>query len=418
MRIREIKKKLFSHNVIAKLEMWKYIGPGLLVTVGFIDPGNWAANIAAGSEYGYSLLWVVLLSTIMLILFQHNSAHLGIVSGLCLAEAIKKFFSKKISIFILLTSVISSILTAMAELLGAAIALNMLFGLDIAIGGLISLIFVLCMIFYNSYNKIEKWIIGFVSLIGLSFIVELFLTGVGWGEVIRHTFVPRIPYGSMVIVMSVLGAVIMPHNIFLHSEIIQTKQWNIKDEATISRQLKYEFVDTLLSMIIGFAINSAIVIVAAEVFYKNNFVVSDLKEAHRSLSPIAGEFSSIIFALALLFAGLASSVTAGLSGGIITAGFFKEPYDIRDNHSRWGVLLTIIFAFLLILIIRNPYKSIILSQMFLSIQLPFTIIPLIYLTSSKDVMGKFKNTLFNKIILYLMGSIIIFLNLFLLFSVV
>lgn len=213
----------------------KYIGPGLLVTVGFIDPGNWASNIAAGSEYGYKLLWMVTLSTLMLILLQHITAHLGIVTGDCLAEAATKHLPKNVSRPILASAVLAAISTALAEILGGAIALQLLFHIPIRLGAILILALVLWMLFSNSYKKLERWIIGFVSIIGISFIFELSLVHVDWPEAVRGWLTVSFPSGSMPIIMAVLGAVVMPHNLFLHSEIIQSRQWNKEDESVINK---------------------------------------------------------------------------------------------------------------------------------------------------------------------------------------
>ena len=244
------------------LEIFKYIGPGLLVTLGFIDPGNWASNLAAGAQYGYTLLWMVTLSTVMLIVLQHNVAHLGIATGLCLSEAASAYLKPAWSRPLLGSAVLASISTSLAEILGGAIALQMLFGVPVRIGALLVLVFVVVMLFTNSYRLIEKWIIAFVSIIGLSFIYELSLVTIDWPQAARAWVTPSFPEGSMVIIMSVLGAVVMPHNLFLHSEVIQSRQWNLSDDAVIRRQLRYEYADTIFSMLVGWAINSAMILLA------------------------------------------------------------------------------------------------------------------------------------------------------------
>lgn len=399
-----------------KKGLFKYIGPGLLVTVGFIDPGNWASNLAAGSQFGYSLLWMITLSTIMLIVLQHNAAHLGIVTGECLAEASTSHMKRIVKNIILGTAVIASISTALAELLGGAIALQMLFGLNIKIGTVIVLVVVLALQFTNSYKNIEKIIIGFVSLIALAFLVELFLVHVSWPQAITGMVVPTFPKNSMVIIMSVLGAVVMPHNLFLHSEVIQSRKWNLEDDQIIKQQLKYEFTDTLFSMIVGFAINSAIIILAAATFFDKGIIVDDLGQAGVMLKPLLGNAATIIFALALLFAGLSSSITAGMAGGSIFAGIFGAPYDIKNKHTKLGVLVTMIPAAFIIFFISSPFDGLIYSQMLLSIQLPITIFSLIYLTSSKRVMGKYVNSKWTKILLWIIGIIITILNIVLLIS--
>jgi len=400
------------------LEIFKYIGPGLLVTVGFIDPGNWASNLAAGAVHGYTLLWMVTLSTIMLIILQHNVAHLGIATGLCLSEAASTYIKPIYSRMILGSAMLASISTSLAEILGGAIALNMLFQIPIKAGALMVLAFVTIMLLSNSYRLIEKWIIAFVSIIGLSFIYELSLVQIDWGQATMAWITPSFPKGSMIIIMSVLGAVVMPHNLFLHSEVIQSRQWNLKDEKIIKKQLDFELFDTLFSMIIGWAINSAMILLAAATFFKTKTPVSELQQAHQILMPLLGNHASVIFAVALLFAGIASTITSGMAAGSIFAGIFKEPYDIKDNHSRLGVIISLLIATSIIFIISNPFNGLIFSQMLLSMQLPFTIFLQVFLTSSDKVMGKYKNDRLTRITLYTVGAIVTALNIGLLVSLI
>ncbi len=392
------------------LDILKYIGPGLLVTVGFIDPGNWAANIATGSEFGYTLLWIVTLSTIMLIVLQHNVAHLGIATGLCLSEAATLYLHPGVSKGILSFAVLASVSTSFAEILGGSIALNMLFSVPLKTGAMLVTVFVAIMLFTNSYQKIEKWIIGFVSIIGLSFLYELFLVDVDWIEAGVAWVKPSIPEGSMYLLMSVLGAVVMPHNLFLHSEIIQSRQWNLQDDVVIKRQLKYEFADTLFSMLVGWAINSAMIILAATTFFRNSLKVEELQQAEKLLVPLLGTNASVVFAAALLLAGIASSITSGMAGGSIVSGMYNEPYDVRDAHSRIGIIISLVGALILIFFVSNPFKGLILSQVFLSIQLPFTVAIQVYLTSSKKVMGKYANSHFLVGLLLVIAAIVTLLN--------
>jgi manganese transport protein len=398
------------------LDIFKYIGPGLLVTVGFIDPGNWAANIATGSQFGYTLLWVVSLSTIMLIVLQHNVAHLGIATGLCLSEAATVYLRPWVSKSVLSFAVLASVATSLAEILGGAIALNMLFDVPIKIGAIFLTLFVIIMLFSNSYRKIERWIIGFVSIIGVSFLYELFLVKVDWIQSGISWVTPSIPEGSILLIMSVLGAVVMPHNLFLHSEIIQSRQWNLEDEKIIKKQLRFEFADTLFSMVIGWAINSAMIILAAATFFTNARKVDELQQAKKLLEPLLGTNATVVFAVALLFAGIASSITSGMAGGSIVSGMYNEPYNVKDSHSRAGIIISLAGALFLIFFIGNPFKGLILSQVFLGIQLPFTVAVQIYLTSSKKVMGKYANSRFLIGLLLVIGSIVTFLNFKLLFD--
>lgn len=412
---KELKNK--NHKrYLGGLDFFKYIGPGLLVTVGFIDPGNWASNFAAGSEFGYALLWVVTLSTIMLIILQHNVAHLGIVSGLCLSEAATQYCPKWISRPVLATAVMASISTSLAEILGGAIALQMLFNIPIIWGAVLTTIFVIIMLFSNSYKRIERIIIAFVSIIGLSFLYELFLVDINWPLAARSWVVPSIPEGSMLIIMSVLGAVVMPHNLFLHSEVIQSHEYNKLDDASVQKRLKYEFYDTLFSMLVGWAINSAMILLAAATFFQTGTPVEELQQAQSLLTPLLGEAAGIVFALALLMAGISSTVTSGMAAGSIFAGIFGESYHIKDIHSRVGVLLSLGIALLIIFFIDNPFYGLIISQMVLSIQLPFTVFLQVGLTSSTKVMGKYANSTWTKWLLYSIAAIVSILNIMLLFS--
>lgn len=410
----------YSKNEFPKfsgLEIFKYIGPGLLVTVGFIDPGNWASNLAAGSGWGYSLLWMVTLSTVMLIFLQHNAAHLGISTGLCISEAATTYYKPWISRTLLGSATIASISTALAEILGASIGLNMLTGLPLPLGALLTTALITYFLLSNSYRRVEKYIIGFVSLIGLSFLFEMSLIHIHWAEAFKGWLTPSFPKGSMPVIMSVLGAVVMPHNLYLHSEIIQSRQFNLAGDKTIKSRLKFEIADTIFAMIIGWAINSSMIIIAAAVFNHNNIAVTELSDAQITLKPLLGNAASVVFAIALLLSGISSSITAGMAGGSIFAGIFSEPFQVSDKHSRAGIIITLLGGGLIILFLKNPFKALIWSQVVLSIQLPWTIFGLIYLTSSRRVMGAYRNSRFDKTLLIFIAIIVSMLNVLLLLDV-
>jgi manganese transport protein len=401
------------HFVTSANSALKYLGPGLLVTVGFIDPGNWASNLAAGSLFGYSLLWVVTLSTMMLILLQHNAAHLGMVTGMCHAEAAKKYLPGWIAQPVLASAMMAAVATAFAEIIGGAIALTMLFHIPLRIGAVLCTAVALYLLFESSYKKLEKIIIGFVSLIGLSFLVELIM--VTWNVPVASAglFVPAIPHGAMLIVMSVLGAVVMPHNLVLHSEVIQSRQWRKEGEPFLRRHLRLEIFDTFFSMVVGWAINSAMIILAAATFFKTGIAVDSLDQAEAMLRPIAGPVSSYIFAIALLFSGIAASVTAGMAGGTIFAGIFGKEYDVKTRHTAAGVAITLVGGMLGIFFVNSTFSALVVSQMLLSIQLPVTVCLQIYLTSSKKVMGAYANSKFDLISLWLVAGTVIVLNIML-----
>jgi manganese transport protein len=277
-------------------------------------------------------------------------------------------------------------------------------------------IFASIMLYTNTYRLIERWIIAFVSIIGLSFIYELTLVKIDWGAAAIGSAVPSMPAGSLPIVMSVLGAVVMPHNLFLHSEIIQSRQWNLTEDKIRRKQLDYEFLDTFFSMIVGWAINSAIILLAVTAFYKAGIAVTELEQAQKLLEPLVGAQSAVIFAVALLFSGVASTITSGMAAGTIFAGFFREPYDVKDYHSYVGVALSLFCACAIVFFITNPFSGLIISQMILSIQLPITIFLQIYLTSSQKVMGVYKNGKTTLVLLWVVGAIVTLLNVMLFMS--
>ena len=419
MGIRKFFNDLKSHGhrrTLGGLDFFRYIGPGLLVTVGFIDPGNWASNFAAGSQFGYSLLWVVTLSTVMLIILQHNVAHLGIATGLCLSEAATRYAPRWVSRPILASAVVASISTSLAEILGGAIALELLFGIPIAWGAVLTTAVVLIMLFTNSYKRIERAIITFVSIIGLSFIYELFLVDIDWPSAMRGWVTPTFPDGSMIVIMSVLGAVIMPHNLFLHSEVVQSLEYHKQGEKSIRSRLKYELFDTLFSMIVGWAINSAMILLAAAAFFGGGVPVEELQQAKELMTPLLGENAGNIFAAALLLAGVSSTVTSGMAAGSISAGIFGESYHVKDSHSQIGIVASLGIALLLIFFIGDPFQGLLVSQMVLSLQLPFTVFLQVWLTSSPRVMGQYANTPLNRAVLYGIAIIVTLLNIYLLIA--
>ena len=387
-----------------------YLGPGFIVTVGFIDPGNWATNTAAGSEFGYDLLWVVTLSTFVLILWQHISAHLGIAKGKCLAEAVHEHITLLPAAVYGITAVLACVATAMAEILGAAIGLYILLRIPLKIGAIVATVFVGLMIWSQRYRSVEKLIIGFVTAVGLCYLVELLLVKPDWGQAGVHLVVPKLNSQSIVTAMAVLGAVVMPHNIYLHSEVIQSRQWKAASEAETRRLLRFEFADTLVAMLAGLVINAAMVVVAAAVFHPQGLHVSQLPQAAETLRPLAGPIATVLFGVGLLFAGTASSVTAGIAGGTTLSGYLGRSTDLRSTPFRIGVLLTLVPACVVVMLIRDPLRALIASQVCLSVQLPFTMLPLFLLTASKRVMGKYANGWLENLGLALTGLLTLFLN--------
>jgi manganese transport protein len=312
--------------------------------------------------------------------------------------------------------VLAAAATAFAEILGGAIALGMLFHLPLKLGAVLTALVAGGLLLLNSYSRIEKLIVGFVSLIGLGFIFELSLVDTQWGAAAAGAVMPEFPPGAMLVIMSVLGAVVMPHNLFLHSEIIQSRQWFKQGEAAVESHLRFEWMDTIFSMVVGWLINGAMILLAAATFFRQGVKVDSLEQAEEMLHPIlghSGHLAATVFALALLCAGLASSITAGMAGGSVFAGMFGRAYDVRERPSKAGVALTLGPALLAVFFVTDSFRALVVSQMLLSVQLPVTIVLLLGLTSSRKIMGAHANGRLEKFALWLIAAIVIALNLML-----
>ena len=409
------KKRTFG-NLIPK-ELLRYLGPGFLVTVGFIDPGNWATNIEGGSRFNYDLLWVITLSTLILIVMQNLSAKLGIITGKSLAANIYSRFSKPVSGFLGITIFIACIFTDIAELLGGALGFNLLFGFPLWIGALLTVIIEVIVIIGQKYHSMERMIIAFLGIIALCYLIELFIVHPDISDAVRGAFIPIINADNIFIAMGMLGAVVMPHNIYLHSNVILSRDWGTIGEGT-NKLINFEKVDTALSMGLGWLVNSAMIIVAAAVFFRNGIITTSIEQASSTLRPLAGSLAQLLFGIALLFSGIGSSITSSFAEANVFTAFLGKPENPRSFWYKFGLISTAIPAFLVIALNFDSYKVLILSQVALSIQLPFTIIPLIYLTRSKKVMKEFASNTYSFIIGIIVAMIIIALNIYLLITVI
>ncbi len=393
----------------------RFLGPGFLVTVGFIDPGNWATNIAGGAEFGYDLLWVITLSTLMLILIQNMSARLGIATGKSLAVNIRERFPRHISALIGITIVAACAATDVAELLGGAIGFRLLFGFPLWLGAFITVIFEVFFIVTQRYHQLEKIILAFLGIISISYIIELFIVKPDWSTVIYSTVVPKINSKNIYIAMGILGAVVMPHNIFLHSNVIHSRKWGMTEEEK-KKMVKFEKIDTSLAMLLGWIVNSAMIIVAAAVFFKNGIIVNSIHQAAQTLVPLAGHLAGFLFALALVSAGISSSITSSMAEVNVVTGFLGKPEDPRTILYKIATFITAIPSFLIIISGIDTFKILILSQVILSIQLPFTLIPLLILCRKKEVMGGLRSKNIEFTLAILISAVVIVLNIYLLYT--
>lgn len=407
-----------SVDTTTKLSFWKklfaFIGPAYLISVGYMDPGNWATDIAGGSQFGYSLLWVLVMSNLMALLLQSLSARLGLVRGLDLAQASRATYHPKVNFFNWFLAEIAIAACDLAEVLGMAIGLQLLFGLPLLYGVSITVVDTLLLLVLqkNGIRKMEAFIIALITIIGLAFITELIFAKPDGGELVKG-FIPSIEnYGALYIAIGIIGATVMPHNLYLHSSLVQTRKID-RSFKGMKEAIKFNFIDTTIALNMALFVNGAILILAAAAFYSTGHnEVSEIQDAHDLLNDILGNrFAPILFAIALIAAGQSSTLTGTLSGQIVMEGYLNlriQPW-LRRLITR---MVAIIPAFLTIFILGEGAtgKLLILSQVILSLQLGFAVIPLIHLTSDKHKMGEFANKLWVKILAWLVALIIVSLN--------
>jgi manganese transport protein len=398
-------------------KMLAYGGPGYLVSVGYIDPGNWATDIAGGSKFGYTLLTVILLSNLMAILLQSLCVRLGVATGRDLAQACRDYFSPRISFCLWVLCEIGIAACDLAELLGSAIALQLLFGIPLVWGVCITALDVLVLLFLQGkgFRYVEALVIMLVATVGICFIAETFfsrpdLRGVLLGYLPNREILQNSE--MLYIAIGILGATVMPHNLYLHSSIVQTRDW----QPTVQKQweaIRFGTIDSTVALSLALFINSAILIVSAATFhFSGNQNVGEIQEAYKLLSPLLGvSAASAIFGIALLASGQSSTLTATLAGQIVMEGFlqFKFPSWLRRLVTR---LLAIVPALITILIFGENSTSslIVLSQVILSLQLPFAVIPLVMFTSNRRLMGEFVNPLWLKFLAWGVAIVIVGLN--------
>jgi manganese transport protein len=402
-------------------KMLAYAGPGYLVSVGYIDPGNWATDIAGGSKFGYTLLTVILLSNLMAILLQSLCVRLGVATGQDLAQACRDYFSPKVSFCLWLLCEIAIAACDLAELLGSAIALQLLFGIPLLWGVCITALDVLVLLIlqHKGFRYTEALVTMLVTTVGICFAAELLFSrpdmgGILWGYLPRKEILqnPEMLY----IAIGILGATVMPHNLYLHSSIVQTRDWQPTSEKRWEA-IKFGTIDSTFALSLALFINSAILIVAAATFhFSGNQNVAEIQDAYKLLSPLLGvSAASAIFGIALLASGQSSTLTATLAGQIVMEGFleFRLPSWLRRLVTR---LLAIIPALITIIIFgeHSTSRLIVLSQVILSLQLPFAVIPLVIFTSNRRLMGEFVNPLWLKSLAWLVAIVIVGLNVWLL----
>ena len=394
-------------------KLFAFLGPAYLVSVGYMDPGNWATDIAGGSQFGYKLLWVLLMSNLMALLLQSLSAKLGLVRGLDLAQASRQEYPRVINFFNWILAEIAIAACDLAEVIGMAIGLQLLFNLPLLAGVSISVADTILLLVLQRYGirKMEAFILALVTTIGLAFIAELIFAKPDGIELVKG-FIPSMPNNTaLYIAIGIIGATVMPHNLYLHSSLVQTRKIN-RSLAGIKEAIKFNFIDTFIALNMALFVNAAILILAAAAFFTTGHnEVSEIQDAHHLLNDILGSTAPTLFAIALIAAGQSSTLTGTLSGQIVMEGYLNlriQPW-LRRLITR---LIAIIPAFLVIYFLGEGATGelLILSQVILSLQLGFAVIPLIHLTSNKKQMGVFANKLWLKILAWLIAGIIVVLN--------
>src|SRR5688572_16925110 len=391
-----------------------FMGPAYLVSVGYMDPGNWATDIAGGSKFGYALIWVLLMSNLMALLLQSLSARLGLVRQLDLAQASRSTYNRGVNFSLWILAEIAIAACDLAEVLGMAIGLQLLFDLPLLWGVSLTVLDTLLLLLLQSYGirKIEAFIIALVAIIGGAFLVEMFLAKPDLPELMKG-FIPSIPNDqALYIAIGIIGATVMPHNLYLHSSLVQTRRIQRTDQG-IWTSIKYNFIDSAIALNAAFFVNAAILILAASTFFQAGmYEVADIQEAHKFLSPMLGtQWASILFGIALVAAGQSSTITGTLAGQIVMEGYLNlriAPW-LRRLITR---LIAIIPAFIVILIYGEEETGalLIFSQVILSLQLGFAVIPLIHFNSDKEKMGKFVIKPWMKFTAWLIAIVIVSLN--------
>jgi manganese transport protein len=392
-------------------QVWYYFGPAFVASVAYIDPGNFAANIQGGTEFGYELLWVLLWSNAMAILVQYLSAKLGIATGRTLPQNCRDQFSRGMNVFLWVAAELSALATDLAEFLGAALGFYLLFNLPMLPSALLTgiLVFLILGSELYGFRKLEQVIMVFVAAIATCYAIEIFLAKPAWREVVRYTVIPHISSSSVYIAVAMLGATVMPHVVYLHSALVQSrlKEGAGHPEPWLQKlhHARYELIDVLAAMNGAWLVNSAMIVMAAAVFYHVGRPVLTIEQAHETLKPLLGKLSAATFAVALLCSGLSSSTVGTMAGQVIIEGFLNIRFSIF-----WRRLITMIPAIVVIAVGLDPLKVLVLSQVVLSFTLPFALIPLVVLTRRPGLMGDLVNRQLTDWLAYATVGIIIALN--------
>jgi manganese transport protein len=390
--------------------LMKYLGPAFIVSVAYMDPGNFGTNISGGSQFGYNLLWVILWSNLMAIFVQILSAKLGIATGINLPEHCGRIFSRKVNWGFWSVATVAAMATDLAEFLGGVLGFNLLFGIPLmwaaALTGVIT--YVICHLQKYGQKLVERIITGMVAVISIAYVWEMFISSPDWSQVAYHTAVPMLTQDSILVAVGMLGATVMPHVIYLHSQLVQTRRTNSQDDC--NHHFKMAKMDVFIAMNMAFVVNAAMVVVSAAVFNGNGLDVDGIEQAYLTLQPLMGNMAAGAFGIALLASGLSSSTVGTMAGEVILKGFLG--FDIRASIRR---LVTMLPAVGILMSGVNPIEALVYSQVVLSFALPAAIIPLMIITNKANIMGSFKNGRLTNFVGWAIVSAIVALNVVLLY---
>ncbi|AUS85063.1 divalent metal cation transporter [Lysinibacillus sp. YS11] len=392
-----------------------FLGPAFIAAVAYIDPGNFATNITAGSQYGYLLLWVIAFSNLMAVLIQSLSAKLGIATGKNLPEVAREHFSKKTSIFLWIQAELVIIATDLAEFIGAALGLYLLFNIPMLPAALITAVgsFAILELQRRGFRAFEAGISGMVLIVVLAFAFQTFLAQPAWGDVAIGMFTPHFEgVDSLLLATGILGATVMPHAIYLHSSLTQSRIIG-RNEAEKKRIFRFEFIDIIIAMIIAGAINMSMLIIAAAVFHTQGVVVEDLDVAYNGLKVALGPMAAISFGLGLLIAGLASSSVGTLAGDVVMQGFIQRKIPLYLRRA-----ITMVPPLAIIASGVNATYALVLSQVVLSFGIAFALVPLVMFTSKRDIMGSLVNHRITTVLGWFVVVVVVTLNIYLLWETI
>jgi len=387
-----------------------FAGPAVIASIAYVDPGNFATNIQAGARYGYGLLWVVLLANLIAMLFQALSAKLGIVTGRNLAELCRDHFSRPVVLAMWVVSEIAAMATDLAEFLGGAIGLSLLFHLPLLHGMFVTAIvtYGLLMIGNFGFRPLELIIGGMVSVIALCYVVEMFVVPIDWGAAAIHTFVPQLPDGrALLLAVGIVGATVMPHAVYLHSGLTQARM-PVHDDAERRQVLRFSNREVIAALTVASLVNLAMVMMASSAFHAGHAEVAEIETAYHMLTPLFGAGAAFVFLISLIVSGISASTVGTMAGQMIMQGFvgFRIPIWVPR-------LVTMLPAFVVVAIGVNATNALVISQVILSITLPLPMIALLIFTGRTDIMGMFANGLLTRIAATIGTAVVLLLNFFL-----